>query len=234
MLSVERLEVRYGRIAAVKGVDLEVRAGEAVGLIGPNGAGKTSTLAAIAGLLRPAAGRIRFDGEDVTGRAPESIVRRGIAMVPEGRHVFATLTVAENLRLGLTARRDRAAAWDDLERELDRFPVLRRTYQTHAGKLSGGEQQQLALARALVARPRLLILDEPSLGLAPLVVDSVFAVLDELRDDGVTVLLVEQNAARAMEFADRCYVMRTGRVTLAGTRAELRSSADVATAYLGS
>jgi branched-chain amino acid transport system ATP-binding protein len=147
--------------------------------------------------------------------------------------VFASLTVAENLRLGLTGRRNRASAADELERELERFPVLRRTYRTHAGKLSGGEQQQLALARALVSRPRLLILDEPSLGLAPMVVDTVFAVLDQLRGEGVTVLLVEQNASRAVEFADRCYVMRTGRVALAGTRAELERTADMASAYLG-
>jgi branched-chain amino acid transport system ATP-binding protein len=233
MLRVEGLEVHYGRIAAVRGIDLEVDAGEAVGLIGPNGAGKTSTLAAIAGLLKPAHGTIVFDGEELAGVSPERVARRGVAMVPEGRHVFASLTVAENLRLGLIARRDRAGEHDDLERELDRFPVLRRTYRTHAGKLSGGEQQQLALARALVSRPRLLILDEPSLGLAPKIVDDVFAVLEQLRGEGVTVLLVEQNASRAVAFADRCYVMRTGRVAIAGTRAELERTADMASAYLG-
>jgi len=233
MLSVEGLGIRYGRITAVHDVSLEVREGEAVGLIGPNGAGKSSTLAAIVGLVRPARGRIRFEGRDLVGQAPERIVRRGVALVPEGRHIFSTMTVGENLRLGMTARHDRAGAEQDLERELERFPVLRRTYTTTAGKLSGGEQQQLALARALLARPRLLILDEPSLGLAPMIVDTVFETLEQLRGDGVTVLLVEQNAARAVEFADRCYVLRNGRVSMAGTRAELRETVDMATAYLG-
>jgi branched-chain amino acid transport system ATP-binding protein len=233
MLSVEGLEVRYGRIVAVHDVSLEVHEGEVVGLIGPNGAGKTSTLSAIAGLVRPAAGRIRFEGNDLVGRVPEQIFRYGLVLVPEGRHVFATLTVGENLGLGLGIRPDREQAARDMERELERFPVLRRTKDTMAGALSGGEQQQLAIARALIARPRLLVLDEPSLGLAPLVVDEVFAVLEQLRRDGVTVLLVEQNATRTLRFADRSYVMRNGTVALAGTEAELGATAELESAYLG-
>jgi branched-chain amino acid transport system ATP-binding protein len=233
MLSVEELSVRYGRITAVHDVSLEVGEGEAVGLIGPNGAGKSSTLAAIVGLVRPARGRIRLEGIDVGGQAPERIVRRGVALVPEGRHIFSTLTVGENLRLGLTARRDRDGAEHAIERELERFPILRRTFATSAGKLSGGEQQQLALARALIARPRLLILDEPSLGLAPLIVDMVFETLEQLRREGVTLLLVEQNATRAVAFADRCYILRNGRVAGAGTREELGATVDMAAAYLG-
>jgi branched-chain amino acid transport system ATP-binding protein len=217
MLSVEGLRVRYGRIVAVHDVSLHVESGEVVGVIGPNGAGKSSTLAAIAGLVRPAAGRIEFCGEDVTGKPPEHIFRRGLALVPEGRHVFSTLTVAENLRL----------VRGDAEPELDRFPALRVRLKTPAGALSGGEQQQLALARALVARPRLLVLDEPSLGLAPLIVDDVFGVLESLRADGTTVLLVEQNATRTLRFADRCYVMRAGRIAPAGDVVEIEA------AYLG-
>jgi branched-chain amino acid transport system ATP-binding protein len=233
MLLVEDLCVQYGRIRAVDGISISVEEGATVGLIGPNGAGKSSTLAAIVGLIRPTGGSVRFKGEELIGKRSESIARRGIALVPERRHIFATLTVAENLHLGMTARRDRANVRADLERELERFPVLKRTYSTHAGRLSGGEQQQLAIARALLARPELLILDEPSLGLAPLIVDALFDVLEGLRSQRITILLVEQNAMRTVEFADYCYVMRSGRVALTGTRAELEQAQAMSAAYLG-
>ena len=233
MLKVEGLRVRYGRIVAVHEVSFEVNRGEIVGLIGPNGAGKTSTLSAVAGLVKPDRGSVELGGEPITGESPERIARRGLALVPEGRQIFQTLTVADNLRLGGTTRGDRRAFAEDLEVELERFPALRRYYDGPAGKLSGGEQQQLAIARALLGRPRVLLLDEPSLGLAPLVVDTVFQVISDLRDDGVTIVLVEQNAARTMEIADRCYVLRTGRVAVSGAGAELAANADVASAYLG-
>jgi branched-chain amino acid transport system ATP-binding protein len=233
MLKVENLEVRYGRLAAVRNVSFEVGKGEFVGLIGPNGAGKTSTLAAITGLVSPSAGSVTFDGESLLGRSPEQIVRRGVSLIPEGRQIFGTLTVAENLSLGSTARSDRRTLADDLERELERFPILRTYYDTPAGRLSGGEQQQLAIARALLGQPRMLLLDEPSLGLAPLMIDAVFEVLTHLRDEGVTIVLVEQNAARTIEVADRCYVLRSGEVALTGSSDEILATADVAAAYLG-
>jgi branched-chain amino acid transport system ATP-binding protein len=233
LLEVEDLHVRYGRISAVQGVSLSVAVGEAIAVVGSNGAGKSSTLAAIMGLVRPASGRIAFDGESVVGATPESIARRGMSLVPEGRHIFASLTVAENLRLGLVARGGRGDDEEAVEHALNRFEVLRRYYRTSAGKLSGGEQQQLAIARALVAGPRLLLLDEPSLGLAPLIVDLVFDTLEQLRKDGQTILLVEQNAARAIAFADRALVLGGGRVTHAGTRDDLRDELDIAAAYLG-
>jgi branched-chain amino acid transport system ATP-binding protein len=232
MLRVEGLRVSYGRVAAVRGVSFHVDAGETVGLIGPNGAGKTTTLAAIAGLRRPSGGRVELEGVDVTGESPERIARRGVATVPEGRQIFATLSVAENLALGATSAPGDATP--AIERELDRFPVLRTYYRSSAAKLSGGEQQQLAIARALVSNPRLLLLDEPSLGLAPKVIDQVFEVLGSLRADGVTVLLIEQNAHRTITFADRTYVMRTGEVVLSGARDDLRGRADIAGLYLGS
>jgi branched-chain amino acid transport system ATP-binding protein len=233
MLKVENLEVRYGRVTAVRGVSFEVAQGEFVGLIGPNGAGKTSTLAALTGLLQPAAGSVTFEGESLLGQTPERIVRRGVSLIPEGRQIFGTLTVAENLSLGATSRRDREEVAADLERELERFPILRRYYGTPAGRLSGGEQQQLAIARALLGRPRLLLLDEPSLGLAPLVIDAVFDVLTGLRDEGVTIVLVEQNAARTVEVADRCSVLRNGAVALSGSSDDILATADLAAAYLG-
>jgi branched-chain amino acid transport system ATP-binding protein len=233
VLKVERLRVRYGRIVALHEVSFEVEQGEIVGLIGPNGAGKTSTLSAVAGLVKPDRGSVELDGSSIVGESPERVARRGLALVPEGRQIFQTLTVADNLRLGSTTRSDRRAVAKDLEAELKRFPALRKYYDGPAGKLSGGEQQQLAIARALLGRPRLLLMDEPSLGLAPLMVDTVFQVLADLRRDGVTVVLVEQNAARTMEVADRCYVLRTGRVVASGSGAELAANSDVASAYLG-
>ena len=233
MLRIADLRVNYGRVPALHGISLHVDAGEVVAMVGPNGAGKTTTLSAIFGLVDVAAGSVAFEGESLVGRTPEQILRRGLALVPEGRHIFGTLTVAENLQLGTTARRDRSAAADDLDRVLARFPALRSYYDRSAGTLSGGEQQQLAIARALLSRPRLLLLDEPSLGLAPVVIDTVFDALEELRNDGVTILVVEQNAARAVEFADRAYILRSGRVAHAGTRDEILRMEDFEEAYLG-
>lgn len=233
MLRLERLTIRYGRVAAVQDLTLEVSEGELVGLIGPNGAGKSTTLSAVSGLIPASEGRILFEGQPIQGESPEQIVRRGIALVPEGRQIFSTLSVAENLLLGLAVRRPKREGEEELERMLERFPVLRGYYRSSAGRLSGGEQQQLAIARALLSSPRLLLLDEPSLGLAPLVVDLVFETLVRLKEEGVTILLVEQNAARTVGLADRTYILRTGRLALSGTREELRGRADLAEAYLG-
>jgi len=233
MLRVTDLQIRYGSISAVRGLSFEVEEGEAVGLIGANGAGKSSTLKAVAGLIKPAAGSIKFDGVDIGGLNPDAIVRRGIALVPEGRQIFGTLTVKENLRVGRAVRGRDPTLDHDLEQILDRFPVLRTYYSAPAGKLSGGEQQQLAIARALILKPRLLLLDEPSLGLAPQMVSLVFEVLEQLRADGVTILLVEQVVARTVAFADRTYILRTGRVAAAGSRQELQARNDIAELYVG-
>ena len=233
MLQIDELRVNYGRVPALHGISLYVDEGEAVALVGPNGAGKTTTLFAIFGLVAPAAGTILFEGESLVGLSPEKILRRGLALVPEGRHIFGTLSVAENLQLGTTARKDRNEAARDLDSVLQRFPALKSYYGRTAVTLSGGEQQQLAIARALLSRPRLLLLDEPSLGLAPVVIDVVFDALEELRKEGVTILLVEQNAARAVEFADRAYILRTGRVAHSGTRDEIGRMEDFESAYLG-
>jgi branched-chain amino acid transport system ATP-binding protein len=233
MLRIEDLHVSYGRVPALKGVSMQVNAGEIVGVVGPNGAGKTTTLATVFGLVKPDSGSILLDGRSLVGEPPERIVRFGLALVPEGRHIFNTLTVRENLELGATARKDRAEVRRDLGELRERFPVLERYYDSPAGRLSGGEQQQLAIARALLSRPRLLLLDEPSLGLAPVVIDLVFDALAELRDEGVTILLVEQNAARTVELADRSYVLRTGQVVLTGERDELLAAEHFETAYMG-
>jgi branched-chain amino acid transport system ATP-binding protein len=233
VLKIEHLHVHYGRIAAVRGISLHVEEGEIVALVGPNGAGKSTTLLAIVGMARPTSGRITFGSDSLVGEPPETIVRRGISLVPEGRRIHATLTVEENLRLGATVRNDRAAVRADLDDVLERFPILGTYLHNPAGKLSGGEQQQLAIARALLSRPRLLLLDEPSLGLAPLLVDLVFDSLERLRIEGMTILLVEQNAMRAVELADRAYVLRTGTIELQGARDELLDTADFEAAYLG-
>jgi branched-chain amino acid transport system ATP-binding protein len=226
LLRVRGLEARYGPIAAVRGVDLDVRRGEIVALLGANGAGKTSTLAAIVGLLPGRSGTVEFEGRNVMRLPPEKIVRRGIALTPEGRRLFATLTVAENLSLGGADEATR-------ERLLELFPVLRERLAAPAGALSGGEQQQLAIARSLMSRPRLLLLDEPTLGLAPKLIAAVFELIVRLRDeDGVSILLVEQNVHRALDVCDRAYVMRTGTIEATGTPAELRG-AGVERAYLG-
>lgn len=213
-LVVEELEVRHGAVTAVRGLSLEVGRGEIVGLIGPNGAGKSSTLHAIMGLVRPAAGDIRFYGESLAGHNPEDVARLGIALVPEGRRIFAELSVDENLRLGLAGRRRRNGVDTDLERVYELFPIVKEFHKRQAGALSGGQQQQLAIARALVADPEVLLLDEPSLGLAPKVVDLVFEALEEIRARGLAILLVEQRAQRTVALADRSYVVSNGRLRL--------------------
>jgi len=232
MLELDGVAVRYGRTEAVADVSLHVDAGEVIGLIGPNGAGKSTLLAAISGQRRAARGTITFQGRPIDGETPERLVRRGIALVPEGRQIFATLTVEENLRLPTFARRD-VDADALIERELERFPILRTYLHQHAGRMSGGEQQMLAISRALLCGPRLLMLDEPSLGLAPKMIDAVFAALDSLRQEQVTVLLVEQNATRTVAFADRSYVLVHGRVAAQGTREELAGLEEVTSSYLG-
>ncbi len=234
LLAIEDLRVDYGAVRAVHGVSLHVAAGEVVALLGANGAGKSTILRTISGLLRPRAGQVQLDGAPIHRLAPARIVRLGIAHSPEGRRVFGNLTVAENLRLGATSRTDRDKVPADRERMYNLFPILRERMHQVAGTLSGGEQQMLALARALMAGPRLLLLDEPSLGIAPLIVRSIFATLGELKRQGTTMLLVEQNINVALGLADRAYVLRTGEVSLTGTAAELRDNYErVAEAYLG-
>jgi branched-chain amino acid transport system ATP-binding protein len=228
MLEIRDLTVRYGRIAAVQGASLRVGEGELVGLVGPNGAGKSSTLKAVAGLVSPAGGEVLVDGEPV----PASPIREGIAYVPESRRIFGALTVEENLRLGATTRSrgDRAS---ELRRMYERFPLLKTRRRSGAGDLSGGQQQVLAIARALVSRPKLLLLDEPTLGLSPAMIDEVFAIVAGLREDGVTVLLVEQNTLRTLAVADRTYVMRPpGRIVFEGSQAELERDPSIEQRYL--
>jgi branched-chain amino acid transport system ATP-binding protein len=221
-LAVDALEVRHGAVHAVRGLSLEVDRGEIVGLIGPNGAGKSSTLHAIMGLIRPTAGDVRLRGQSVVGFSPEEVARQGIALVPEGRRIFAELSVEENLRLGLAGRRARGDLALDLERVYELFPIVTEFRSRQAGALSGGQQQQLAIARALVSDPQVLLLDEPSLGLAPRVVDTVFEALQQIRERGIAVLLVEQRAQRTIALADRSYVLSKGRlrVTLGPEAAE--------------
>jgi branched-chain amino acid transport system ATP-binding protein len=214
LLVVEGLEVRHGAVTAVQGLTLEVGAGEIVGLIGPNGAGKSSTLHAIMGSVRPVAGDVRLRGRSVVGKRPEDVARQGVALVPEGRRIFADLTVAENLKLGLAGRRTRDGADEDIARVYELFPVVRESLQRKAGTLSGGQQQQLAIARALVADPEVLLLDEPSLGLAPRMVDVVFETLAAIRDRGLAVLLVEQRAQRTVALANRSHVLANGQQRL--------------------
>ena len=233
MLAVEDLVVRYGEIEALRGVSLEVRAGETVALLGANGAGKTTLLRAVSGLARPAAGAVRFAGEAIHGLAAEEIVRRGVVHLPEGRAVLVTLTVRENLALGAYLRREPAGIRRDLDEVLARFPALAARLGQRAGTLSGGEQRMLALARALMARPRLLMLDEPSFGLAPRLVAEVFRILQALRAEGRTILLVEQNASQALRCADRAYVLETGSIALGGPAAGLCEDPRVQAAYLG-
>lgn len=233
MLEVDGLEVRYGGITAVREVSLQVEEGEVVALLGPNGAGKSSTLGAIMGLVRPTRGQIRFRGADISRLQTEQIVRMGIALTPEGRRILTQLTVRENLTLAAAGRRRRGDVQADLETILDRFPIVRERLDSPAGTLSGGQAQQLAIARSLMSAPQLLLLDEPTLGLAPLIVDLIFDTIAELRNNGLTVLVVEQNAMRALEIADRAYVMRTGSIVAAGTSDELGGGAGLASAYLG-
>jgi branched-chain amino acid transport system ATP-binding protein len=231
MLQINDLEVRYGRLVAVRSLSLHVEQGEIVGLIGPNGAGKTSTIFATAGVIPAARGTILFEGRPITGMRPEAIVRRGIAVIPEGRRIFARLTVEQNIRLAAVTRSDPRVD-SDIDDLLQRFPALARYRGSPAGKLSGGEQQQLAIARALVCRPRLLLMDEPSLGLAPLMVNVVFALVAELQQEGITTLLVEQNARRTLAVASRTYVMQGGRIRLEST--PTTTIAEVEDQYFGS
>ncbi|HEY8083530.1 MAG TPA: ABC transporter ATP-binding protein [Solirubrobacterales bacterium] len=230
MLELREMRVGYGGVDVVHGVDLSLDRGEVVGVIGPNGAGKSSILRAICGLVSPSGGEVVFDGCTLTGMAPEQIARLGLALVPEGRHIFKTLTVAENLRLGARSDGESAA---QMEQTLERFPILRERVGQRADRLSGGEQQQLAIARALLGRPKLLILDEPSLGLAPKMIDVIYELLQGLREEGVTMLLIEQNAARTIDFSDRCVVLSSGRICAQGTREELQRDPDLLRAYLG-
>jgi branched-chain amino acid transport system ATP-binding protein len=233
LLEVRDLKVSYGGINAVKGIDLTVRAGELVTLIGANGAGKTSTLKALAGLLKPAGGRIHYNGDDITARPAHELVRRGLALVPEGRGVFGRLTVEENLAMGAYSRRDTARVPADFDRVYARLPRLAERRRQFAGTLSGGEQQMLAIGRALMSRPKLLLLDEPSMGLAPLMVQTIFAAIRAIAAEGATLLLVEQNARLALETCHRGYVMESGAIAAADTAQRLLADPQVRQAYLG-
>ncbi len=233
MHEIEGLDCRYGKVRAVRDLTLEVREGELVTLIGANGAGKTTTLKAISGILPPAAGRIAFDGEDITRASARAILAKGIAHCPEGRHVFPYMSVQENLDMGCYLRRDPGGIAQDLRKIFERFPVLEERRRQMAGTLSGGEQQMLAIGRALMSRPRLMLFDEPSLGLAPNLVETTFEIIAEIRAQGVTVLMVEQNAYAALELCDRSYLLESGEVTLTGSGAELLDDPHVKEAYLG-
>ena len=234
LLELAGVEVRYGAVAAVRNLSIEVQPGEIVGLIGPNGAGKSTTLHAIMGLVPTKSGSIRLRGATLAGKPPEAVARLGIALVPEGRRIFPQLTVDENLRLGLAGRRSRNGADEDIDSVQDMFPIVREFRRRQAGVLSGGQQQQLAIARALVAKPDLLLLDEPSLGLAPKIVDIVFDALAEIRRRGVTVLLVEQRAQRTVAFADRTYLMSNGEIRLILTPDDASDTDRMVAAYFAS
>jgi branched-chain amino acid transport system ATP-binding protein len=233
VLSVSRLECRYGKVAAVRGLSLEVKQGELVSLIGANGAGKTTTLKAISGVLPAAGGRVSFEGEDITQASARRILELGIAHCPEGRRVFPYMTVRENLEMGCFLRKDRAGIEADLKKLFERFPILDERRDQAAGTLSGGEQQMLAISRALMSRPKLVLFDEPSLGLAPNIVEKTFDIIRQIRSEGVTVVMVEQNALAALELSDRAYVMEQGTVTLTGTGEQLLADPQVQKAYLG-
>jgi branched-chain amino acid transport system ATP-binding protein len=233
LLEVSDIHTYYGTIEALKGVSLEVREGEIVTLIGSNGAGKSTTLRSINGINPPRRGTIRFAGEDVTQRPPHDIVKMGISQSPEGRRLFGRMTVVENLEMGAFQRNDRAGIKEDMERVFDLFPRLRERRSQNAGTLSGGEQQMCAIGRALMARPKLLLLDEPSMGLAPILVDKIFEIVQEINMQGTTILLVEQNALIALGIASRGYVLETGRITLADDAEALRGNERVRKAYLG-
>ncbi len=233
LLEVQDLAVAYGHIDAVKGVSFQLEEGKITALVGANGAGKSTTLLALSGLLRPKVGSVRFAGEDITGLAPHQIVRRGIVQVAEGRAILTTLTVRENLDLGAYTRQDRAGVADSLARVFNLFPLLEERTSQYAGNLSGGEQQMLAIGRALMAKPRLLLLDEPSMGLAPLMVQEIFRTLVEINRDGLTVLLVEQNVRQALKISTQGYVLETGLVVLADTGASLLANPKIVEHYLG-
>ncbi len=234
MLKVTDLSVHYGGIEALKGISFEVGQGQIVTLIGANGAGKSTTLRAISGLVRPSSGSINFMGRDITALNSQKIVAEGIAMVPEGRRVFANLTVKENLKIGAYLRKDKDEIEEGIKDIYRRFPRLREREWQLAGTLSGGEQQMLAVGRAMMAKPKLLMMDEPSLGLAPLVVKDIFSIIRELKSEGITILLIEQNANAALRCADYGFVMETGRITMTGTGQDLLANEDVKAAYLGS
>ena len=233
MLTLSDLRCEYGKVAAVRGLSLEVKKGELVSLIGANGAGKTTTLRAISGIVRAAGGRIEFEGQDITRASPRRVLEMGIAHCPEGRRVFPYMSVRENLEMGCFLRRDRSGIESDFERIFERFPVLAERRGQVAGTLSGGEQQMLAISRALMSRPKLALFDEPSLGLAPNIVERTFEIIRQIRADGVTVVMVEQNAAAALELSDRAYVMEQGAVALTGTGESLLRDPHVQKAYLG-
>jgi len=233
MLTLENISVNYGAINALKGVSMHVEQGEVITLIGANGAGKTTTLRTVTGLLAPREGRVLFEGEEISGVPTHRLVARGIAMSPEGRGVFANLTVRENLRMGAYLRKDKREIAEDMENGFRLFPRLKEREQQKAGTLSGGEQQMLAMARALMSRPRLLLLDEPSLGLAPLVVHTIFEAIEEIRGKGTTILLVEQNAHAALGHSDRAYVLETGRIVMEGPSKQLAADPRIKEAYLG-
>jgi branched-chain amino acid transport system ATP-binding protein len=232
-LEVSGLEVAYGKITALRGVSLTVEKGEIVTLIGANGAGKSTTVRTLAGLHRPLAGRVFFDGKETTGQPAEAVVRRGLCLAPEGRRLFPRMSIYENLLMGAYTRRDEAEIKKDMERVFSLFPLLKERIKQLAGTLSGGEQQMLAIGRAMMSRPRLLMLDEPSLGLAPILVEKIFSIIQEINDQGTPVLLVEQNANKALEIAHRGYVLETGVIVQQGTGRELLSSEEVRKAYLG-
>jgi len=234
MLTIKSLHTHYGNIRALKGVSLHVRSGEIVTLVGANGAGKSTLVNTICGLVKPLKGKIEFEGAPIEGMPPEDIVRLGIALVPEGRQIFATMSVEANLEMGgFVHRRNGRQVREDIGRMFDRFPILGQRRTQLAGTLSGGEQQMLAISRALMSRPRLLVLDEPSMGLAPLIVREIFSIVRELRQEGRTILLIEQNARAALQIADRGYVLETGKVVLQGEGAELLEHREVQRAYLG-
>ena len=233
MLKVENLVVRYGMIEAIKDISFEVNDGEIVTLIGANGAGKTTTMQTISGLLKPASGAVYLDGVDITKVPPHKIVTMGLAQVPEGRRVFAQQTVLENLELGAYYRKDKDEIAKDMKNVFELFPRLEERKGQLAGTLSGGEQQMLAMGRALMAKPKIMLMDEPSMGLSPLLVKEIFRIIEDINKQGTTVLLVEQNAKMALGIADRAYVLETGKITLEGTGAELAASEQVRKAYLG-
>ncbi|TDL88218.1 ABC transporter ATP-binding protein [Vibrio vulnificus] len=233
MLKIEDINVYYGNIQALKGVSMEINEGEIVTLIGANGAGKSTLLKTISGLLKPKQGNVLFEGDSIGGKAAQAIVKLGISHVPEGRRVFANMTVAENLELGAYLRKDKEGIHKDMEKVYELFPRLLERIKQQAGTLSGGEQQMLAMGRALMAKPRLLLLDEPSMGLAPLLVKQIFNIIQEISESGTTILLVEQNANLALSIADRAYVVETGRIVLSGNAEELTSSEEIKMAYLG-
>lgn len=233
MLKVQDINVYYGNIQALKGVSLEVNEGEIVTLIGANGAGKSTLLKTISGLLKPKQGEILYEGKPIGGKAAQAIVKLGISHVPEGRRVFANMSVEENLELGAYLRKDRAGIKQEMKRVYELFPRLLERQKQLSGTLSGGEQQMLAMGRALMAKPKLLILDEPSMGLAPLLVKQIFNIIEEINKAGTTVLLVEQNANMALSIAHRAYVVETGRIVLSGNASELTASEEIKNAYLG-